>query len=136
MTDKLTDAQAIELDQKNRDQWAKDHPGKPYHSNLTPKQQSMRDAERQEALRQEKQDQATQNNQDRQRTIDNAANAEADAQVKATDELRVDAAKAPLPKPFVQPGEPAKPIDRRHNTTDIRPFPRTERRHNAVDTRK
>lgn len=120
MTDKLTDAQAIELDRKNRAQWEKDHPGQPYHSHLTPRQQSMRDAERQESARADKQAQANQNNFDQQRMQDNRDNAEADAQTVEFNKLDAQAAKRP---------------ERRHNAPDTRPLPRIDRRHGAIDTR-
>ena len=81
----LRDEQEIAADQTRGEDWAKQYPivggvpGRPYASHLTPRQQSIRDARRQESARADKQVQADVNNQDqgrRQVRLDTAEEAD------------------------------------------------------------
>jgi hypothetical protein len=98
----VRDREAIAQDQTRSVQWAKDYPGKPYVSHLTPRQQSIRDMQRQEVVRAEKKAQADVNNADQNRRQDKVDAAEEAEVAKTTKELEAEDTKA-------QPTTAAKP---------------------------
>src|ERR1035441_7223783 len=99
LAQELRDEQEIAADQTRGEEWGRQYPivggvpGRPYASHLTPRQQSIRDARRQEAARADKKVQADVNNQDQARRQGKVDAAEEAFQVATTKELRDEDAK-------------------------------------------